>query len=195
MQHDLFGPAAPPPHAAYCAPPKADFLEKHRFSLRFDQAIVAFIGLLMVYVLVFSYGVEKGKRFAVAELKAERAKRESMAQEFRQKLYEKDGAPTSPAAQTPAAQEDRPDSEPAAGDLPRGMYTIQVITFKSPSAAAREIGRYAEKGRRGFVIPSGSFHQVCIDRYETREKANQVLKELKGEGLAPHDAYVRPMPQ
>ncbi len=67
---------------------KLGFLEKPVLSLRFDHAIVWMIGLLVVFVLIFSFGVEKGKQFAMAELKAERAKREQLSDELGRKVFE-----------------------------------------------------------------------------------------------------------
>lgn len=70
---------------------KETFSEKMRVTLRLDQIIVGMIALLVIYVLVFSFGVEKGKRFALAELKAERLKRQTMVQELGQKILEMKG--------------------------------------------------------------------------------------------------------
>lgn len=70
---------------------KESFSERMKVTLRLDQIIVGMISLLVIYVLVFSFGVEKGKRFALAELKAERLKRQTMVQELGQKILEMKG--------------------------------------------------------------------------------------------------------
>ena len=209
MQQDLFGsqPAASQ-SSSYSNPNRMDFSEKYRLSLRLDQGIVALIAMLVIYVLVFSFGVEKGKRFAMAELRAEREKRERMVEEFRQKLYEKEAAenqvpvlkvPGLPRVQQAEGKQEISNLallEPVPGvAATAGKYTIQVITFKSKDAAEKEISRFTQTGHQGFVIPNGSFQQVCVDRFESREKAVRVLGELKSQGLAPHDAYVRNIPQ
>lgn len=91
MQKDLFAGAggATISSLSGAMPSRVDFLERHRISLRWDQAIVMLIMFLVAYVLIFSFGVETGKRYAMEELKAERSKRERMGEEFRQRLLEK----------------------------------------------------------------------------------------------------------
>jgi len=78
---------------------------------------------------------------------------------------------------------------------PTGKYTIQIITFKTQSAVDRTIKKLSEKGYQGFVILSGSFLQVCVNGFETRQEAGRALVELKNHQLATKDAYVRPLPQ
>ena len=191
MQGDLFGMPTMATHTPQTAQ-KNDFLERHRVTLRLDQALVGAIGLLVIYVLIFSFGVEKGKRLGMAELKAERTKHERVMRELGGKLFsastlEEKALPIAPAA-------------PVAAEIPTmirptGRYTIQTITFKTQSAVDREIRKLAEKGYQGFVLPSGSFLQVCVNGFESRQEASQTLAELKAHRLAAHDAYVRPLPQ
>ena len=201
MQKDLFGLSSPEPVSG----PKMGFLERHRYSLRLDQAIVLFILCLVAYVLVFSFGVEAGKRYALAELKAERAKRELMIHELSEKVFVRaqqeeleretksfQGLETQQPSSSPALL---PDSEKVSqGRLPDKKYTIQVITLTSQQAAERALEKFTEKGLQGFVIPSGKYLQVCVDSFESREKALESLRHLKMSGIAPPDAYVRPNP-
>lgn len=216
MQKDLFGATS-----AVAAPEqsKTDFLERYRVTIRLDQAIVGAIVTLIVYTLIFSFGVEKGKRFAMAELRAEREKRESMVHELSEKMFEQQkslaegaivtNAPAAPAVKTiaktsfaysliPAQVEAKAPAKAAAAPVRevksgKGKYTIQLMTFNSKAAAEKEIQRLAGKGHSGFIIPStsGKKLQVCIDRFETKEKANLQLRQLKTSGTIPQDAYVR----
>ena len=219
MQSDLFGNH---PHSAPAnsTNPKKDFLERYRIQLRLDQAIVTLIALLVVYVLVFSFGVEKGKRFAVTELKAERAKREVLVRELQAKIFEisqsqalsANSSAPNPAvsgthppsksvvnSQTESIRESMEDKNADAEETPvngavarpGGKFTIQIITFTSQNAAEREIKRLTAKGHQAFVIPSGKYRQVCVDAFDTRQKANHALGELKARGIVPPDAYVR----
>ena len=215
MQTDLFGTSQTPSAMINSQQPKPHFLEGMRFSLRLDQALVAAIALLVVFVLVFSFGVEKGKRFALAELKSERAKREKIIQEFRAKLFEtgvanpvvlrmqEDEAPgkieiAAPASKIQAGSVAAVESGPGALDgkkYPAGKYTVQLITFTSQKMAEKEIGNLVQKGHQPFVIPSGRYLQVCANGFDSRESAEEFLRELKARNLAPRDAYVRSIPQ
>lgn len=213
MQKDLFGTSA----VLTESNPKTDFLQRFRITLRFDQALIVMILLLVAYVLIFSFGVETGKRYSMAEIRAERSKREHMVEELTGKIFEAQaavqnngaipatagkpipaagttaapatlapatGTPVSVAAATPAVTEK---------EKPTGKYTIQAVTVTSQAAAEREIKKLTAKGYRGFVIPSGKFLQICVEGFESREKASQNMKQLKTSGMVPKDAYVRPL--
>lgn len=211
-------------------------LQNIRIQLRFDQILVGVIGLLVFYVLIFSFGVENGKKYAFEELKAERVKREQLMSEFREKLLERSEAPIAeaPVISSPNPEGGRPASfsQPAgAGSAPKssssiaaaaqnsqvlpeadskktvlavnavnskypaGKYTIQSVTFNSLAMADKELLKLKKKGHEGFVIPSGSFYQVCVKAFETKKIASAVLKKLQADGIIGHDAYVRPIPQ
>ncbi len=209
MQADLFGPTSVSqvnPNSA----PKIDFLGRTRITLRLDQGLILLIALLMVYVLIFSFGVEKGKRFAMAELTAERVKHEQMIRELRDKIFV---SPATEGTETVSATEDSaqgtiskavPFSAPEtsitsaaltpASERPSGKFTIQILTATSQVAAERAMKNFSINGHQPFVIPSGKFQQICLDAFEARSKAIRVLNTLKAQGLVPRDAYVRPMP-
>lgn len=217
MQGDLFGLPSTVPQPE-TSTQKLFFLERYRVTLRLDQILAGLIALIVVYVLIFSFGVEKGKRLGMAELRAERAKNERMMQELSAKVfstrYSADDAgdlPKTPrfekavnasVSQPTVATEKAAMSEKgiAAGKptTPQGLggkYTIQLITFTSQKAAEREMKRLMEKGYQTFVIPSGRFLQVCVSAFETRDKAVRALGELKAQEIAAHDAYIRIIPQ
>lgn len=221
MQKDLFGGTA-----AVAMPEvmgaKLSFLDRYRMSVRMDQALFLLIGLLVVYVLVFSFGVETGKRYAMAELKAERMKREHMVEELRSKMFpaampvETSAAKTvntpssleaqaaaintmmpreipAPAAATEAAPASTAEAAQGTVDIKTAKYTIQALTIASRATAEKEIQRLAQKGMKGFIISKGKLHMICVNGFDTRENANRNLKELKTQRLVPADAYVRPM--
>ncbi len=192
------------------------FLERYRFTLRLDQAIIATIVMIIVYVLVFSFGVEKGKRFAMAELKAERAKREQMTEEFRDKLLERgilpvQGAvavqPAVPVNETAVKSTPLPvpaavvapkvieqKETPAIKTYPEGKYTIQMAIFKTQSMAEKTVKALGEKGIQGFFIPKGSHFEVCVSGFATMAQAKKALGDFKVKGIVPADAYIRSIP-
>lgn len=199
MQGELFGTPGGAAASSHPTVQKLAFLERTRISLGLDQVVIGLIALLVIYVLIFSFGVEKGKRLGFAELEAERSKKEAMMRELQEKIFTAPVAVTvPPSALLEAKGIARAPGKPAKGErepYPAGKYTIQLVTYKTQSAAGREIRRLSEKGRKGFVIPSGSYLQVCMDGFESREQAGQVLEELKSQRIAPSDAFVRLIPQ
>ncbi|MCM8774956.1 MAG: SPOR domain-containing protein [Candidatus Omnitrophica bacterium] len=213
MQGDLF--EVPSQSLSSHSIQKFAFLEQTRVSLRLDQIMVGIIALVILYVLVFSIGVEKGKRFALAELAAERQMRERIVSDLTQKILKAREVQQPPASVSASPSipkavlapprvtilEDnvglngRMDTMAAELSKVSGKrYTIQVVTYTSHKQAEEQILKLGQKGYGGFVIPSGRYLQVCVDTFDSREKAAKVLRELKSSGLAPPDAYVRLTP-
>lgn len=215
MQKDLFGTAAvaamPDTMSA-----KISFLDRYRMSVRLDQALFLLIGLLVIYVLVFSFGVETGKRYAMSELKAERLKRERIVDELRDKVFPSQPVLTSTAAvdnsknaltaaavsETPSAVTAAAEAAQTAVDAPQQpiqtathaqnrKFTIQILTIASKEAAQKEVKRLSEKGMSGFIISRGKLNEVCVNGFDSHKQALQHLKELKTQGMVPADAYVR----
>lgn len=193
MQSDLF--EIPIPSLSSQAAPKLAFLERFRFSLRLDQALVGTIALIMIYVLVFSFGVEKGKRFALAELKAERLKRETMVEELGRKLMEKAFPGESAAgvkASNPsnkAAAAARQGMLPAVSSVPTVPQADAVkktakgkpLVKEKAGAITQVLAKPAEKMKG---IPQGKY-TIQIVTYTNKKKAaaQTLLKEILEKGL------------
>jgi len=187
MQGELFKMSGPVTEASQLSAGQANWLERFRVTLRFDHLSIFGVSALVFYVLVFSFGVENGKRIALRELQAEQEKKESLLRELR-------------SAETPAPKETLPPEvvppPEAAEDSPLpavGKYTIQVITFLSQRRADEEVKKLKEKGYSSFIIPGGRFFQVCVDRFENMSEAREKLIQLRAGRLAPSDAFIRPL--
>lgn len=213
MQKDLFGGvAAVNPISSNFESPKTDFLQKS-LNVRLDQAVIGVLLLIVAYVFVFSFGVESGKRYAMAEIKAERAMREQMARELGEKIfansqvqapavYESSADFTDPTgtmvrisalSQTKAAKAESPIAAPQTGmqGKLKGKYAVQTVTMTSKATAQKQLAKLAEKGYQGKIVPRGKFFEICVTGYESKDQAVQALGELKAQGLAPKDAYIR----
>jgi len=186
---------------------KTDFLGRFRVSLRLDQVLMGLIVMLFFCVVIFSFGVEKGKRDAKEEIAAERAKRGNILQAFRVKRFI--GVdPILEASQirsTPQKMQEvvhrRAEALQAkvleTTEAPKpisGNYTIQMITYVTESAANRQLHALSKRGYQGFVIPSGKYLQICVNSFDSRQKAAQTLISLRNLGIVPQDAYVRTIP-
>lgn len=171
-----------------------NWLDRFQFTLRLDHMAVAAISALVLYVLVFSFGVEKGKQMAAKEIRAERIKQRQIAQE----LLKSQAAAPAVLPVVPRVHEPptAPVSAPSVPAEPRAAfnakYTIQVITFTSRTRAEEEVKKLKDKGFSGFIIPGGKFFQVCVDGFEKMSDAKAKLLQLKQDGFAPPDAYIRP---
>jgi len=199
MQTELFDLPSPKTLTEEAPVSKPSYLEKTFITLRLDQTIGLVFVLLVVYVLTFSWGVEKGKKMSYEGQVVRPASVDVVAAE---------SAPAVVASVMKAAPEVVADIQvpkevpitvaelpkPIAATLrPKGKFTIQHVTYITQSAADREIQKLAQNGYNAFTIPSGKHFQVCISGFSSRPDAIQLLKKLRGQGLVSNDAYVRPM--
>ena len=199
MQTELFDLPLPRSLSEDPAVSKTSFLEKNFITLRLDQTIGLTLVLLVVYVLTFSWGVEKGKKSSYASQGVRPVSSEVLSAEPAQAVVASVAkAPLAPRIDAVIPKEvlitvaELP--KPVAKVMkPDGKYTIQHVTYITQSAADREIQKLAQRGYSSFVIPSGKHLQVCIAAFQSRQDASQVLKQLRTQGLVSGDAYVRPM--
>ena len=161
-----------------------NWMDRFHMTLRLDHLAILAISALVLYVLVFSFGVEKGKRIALKEIRSERLKQRQMTQELfkAQPLKEPVELKAPPLA-----------SETPSGEVRLAKYTIQLITFNSRKRAEEEVKRLQEKGFSSFIISAGKFFQVCVETFEKMVDAKDKLIQLRQSGYAPQDAYIRPL--
>lgn len=199
MQTELFDLPTPRTLSEDPTIVKTSFLEKTFITLRLDQAIGLTLVLLVIYVLTFSWGVEKGKkslqesqsiREASVEIPSSQGPRAVVASAVKNPPDILFGESVSQEVSIPVAEVSNPEAKNA---KPVGKYTIQHVTYITQSAADREIQKLTQKGYSSFVIPSGKHLQVCIAAFQSRQDASQVLKQMRTQGLVSGDAYVRPM--
>ena len=199
MQTELFDLPSPRALSEESPVSKTSFLEKTFITLRLDQAIGLTLALLVIYVLTFSWGVEKGKRSLRESQGIRPVSAEAVSPAASQTII-------ASVAKTPSVvmtDESVPKEVPiTVSELPKpaaqvvrpdGKFTIQHVTYITQSAADREIQKLAKRGYSSFVIPSGKHLQVCIAAFQSRQDASQLLRQLRAQGLVSGDAYVRPI--
>jgi cell division septation protein DedD len=200
MQTELFDLPTPRTLTENPADSKVSCLEKKFITLRLDQTIGLALVLLVIYVLTFSWGVEKGKRSS-REIQGVRTVSADVLPPVVAPVAIAKVSRTLPAEsvqdrvpmQVPIPVAELP--KPVAKVAPRqdGKFTIQHVTYMTQSAADREIQKLAQKGYQAFVIPSGKHRQVCIAAFQSRQDASKILSQLRNQNLVSGDAYVRPM--
>jgi len=129
-------------------------------TISIENLVLISISVIMVVVLFFSLGVERGKRIKVISpvVITERPK----------EIVEK------PKITTPAEEITKISEKKNLT-----AYTVQVMTIRNEAAADKEINALKKKGHSAFIIPSGEFYQVCIGRYETLEEAKKAKQQLR----------------
>ena len=132
------------------------------FTLSYENVIISIIVLIMLIIVSFSLGIERGK-----------------------KLLDSRAPLRSDAVVVPAPfrAETR---EPALEEIKRPSlkkktqpYTIQVATFKRKASAEKEMSRLRRLNYDSFFQAKGKFYLVFVGNYATRELAKKDLRELR----------------
>ncbi|MBI4115209.1 MAG: SPOR domain-containing protein [Candidatus Omnitrophica bacterium] len=191
MQGELFEVTGPVVDASKFPSSQISWMDRFHITLRLDHIAVGAILALVLYVLVFSFGVEKGKRFALEEQAAKKRSEEEITKELAQKAQ-----PDIISTAAVAHQKETSISEIRETSVePSGRYAIQLITYTSKSRAEKETDKLTNLGYHAFILPGGNgkFFQVCIDGFENMGEAKEKLIRLRRDGFAPDDAYIRPI--
>ena len=194
------------------------FFSSVQWALSLDKIILLVIASLILFVLTYSFGFERGKRSMEEKIRALTAQIEtlppiaeapqpvlaekpvSQAAGFNQPQAEPLAKPAadlqtnSVSLTTEAAPSDTGATGAPALNLNDAKYTIQVVTALQKSLAEKEIEKLGKKGFQAFVVNRGKFFEVCVGAFQTVDGAKPVLSRFKTEG--PYtDAFVRPIPQ
>lgn len=138
-------------------------LGKIALSLSYESLMILCIGLIMLLIVCYSLGVERGRQ--LARLKSEGV---ITAQE-----QEK------PKTTTPKPKKRvRVEVARAKAEVKTSPY-IQVATFRTDKYANIEIRRLKGKGYQPFLLTKGNFREVCVGGYSNKDEAREALKQLR----------------
>ncbi|MDP3791925.1 MAG: SPOR domain-containing protein [Candidatus Omnitrophota bacterium] len=152
-------------------------------SLSAERLIFVSIGVIMLLVVSFALGVERGKasaaktvRISPAIAQAVPAQRPAAAVTIQQPVQAKTAvkAPVKAVA-----------VKPAQNTMP---YTIVVAAFSKEATAVKEVGRIKISGLEAFVYNSEPYYLVCVGSFANKENAQRTLNKVK---QMHRDAYVR----
>ncbi len=164
---------------------KRDMAFGKKMILRFsyENVVLLFIVFIMLAVLFFSLGVERGKRMAkqgsgwprkpsanIVPQNADEEKRfdciEQPIAETYQDTLKETVEETERHIQNISVQTVKP-------------YTIQVISFKKEANVEREMERLKKDGYEVFTIPAREWFQICVGRYANKKDSEKDLNALK----------------
>ena len=171
------------------------FFQKTDFAvtLNAERLVFVLIGILMLIVVSFALGVERGRSQAAILPAAPKA------------------APQSPVVQTPVAQKN--DKAPSMNIAPKSRtsaapvkaavdtsktqtapadknkpYTIVAGAFTREDTAIKEINRLKAGGLEAFVYYSEPYYLACVGAFANKDSAQKVLGKVR---QMHRDAYVR----
>ena len=167
-----------------------------------EYTVILAIGMLVLIIVSYAMGVEKGKRFPAKALEAAPVETAFVADEeglTDMLLQPGDGAgyPETPGEKKPDTGEKEEIKEKEEEDAKIrkkvsidsvARYNIQLVTFKKERLARREVTKLKRKGFDADLAKSGRWYQVYATGYKTIDEAKKAQKELAEDY---EDCYVR----
>lgn len=169
---------------------KADFA----LSLSAEKLVFISIGILMLLVVSFALGVEKGKAISgkvvevspiPAQAQSQRVPARAPVQQMAQPK-EKTQTSTINAVTNVTAKEKLPAAQNLADK--NKPYTIVAAAFSKETYATKEATRLKGSGFDAFVIKRDPYYLACVGSFVNKDGAKTVLNRVK---QMYKDAYVR----
>ncbi|OGX02998.1 MAG: hypothetical protein A3G87_05035 [Omnitrophica bacterium RIFCSPLOWO2_12_FULL_50_11] len=196
---------------------KQSFLSRLQLTFSADKILLGTIALMVLFLLTYSLGVERGKRvmegrFAsllpmhgetLSPMEPRLPQSETTASAIgRDELIlvvdETEAEETEVERPAELSVSGVPEIETQASAFPladpnrKSEFTVQLVTYVGQADAVQEVDRLRSQGHESFVIPSGRYFQVCANYFASRSQAKSDLTGFQGSGRYP-DAYVRPV--
>jgi hypothetical protein len=144
--------------------PRMDILGSMRSH---EKKILLTISFLIVGIVSFSLGVEKGKR--VSSLAVPKSTALSIAR--------KEPAPKAEPAQPAAALKQAPAVTQPTDNLQ--AYTIQIACYLNRNSAETEAMAFKKRGLNALILSKGKYQVLCVGNFPSRESAQMLLSELR----------------
>ena len=185
-------------------------VDKPRFffaslTLSIENLVVMSIVILMLVVLSFSLGVEKGKQVSRPRLREDQARAvpsptvvlpvtqirgmetKKASLPVNPPVVSTSGKPlpqtvVSPAVSIPADKKALQSSSPSvysSPDSPSKTFTVQVASFKREEYARQEASLLKQKGFEIFVLSKGEHSVVCVGKFFQHKDAESFSTKLK----------------
>ncbi|MFH0738692.1 MAG: SPOR domain-containing protein [Candidatus Omnitrophota bacterium] len=119
----------------------------------YEKAILTIIGFIIVGIISFSFGVEKGRRTLIS--------RDSVV--IKQTVQPIQRAPAQVIIQNQA----------------EGVYTIQVASFQTRNLAQKEEQLLKNRGHQTLLLAKSGYIVLCVGKFSDKNTARAKLSELK----------------
>ena len=164
------------------------------FTFTPESVITSIIIIIVSFVVLFSFGVERGKKVAKMTSNAKNGLIENKAVQIKENsvsLLPSDEGKVSVnkgidkvefagIGQRIIGKNEKILKLPqAVKETNQNIFTIQVASFKLKKNAQREVERLNGIGEDVFVLPKGDYLIVCIGRFKKREEAKTFSNKVK----------------
>jgi hypothetical protein len=154
-------------------------------TLSLENISVLGIIFVMILVLFFSFGVERGKKIAMGSNVPENDQFVPVGENIAEEKQTSVGQ--TPVEEKLAIPTDVPNEEETISQPPlekneeqEQLFTIQVASFKLKKNAEKEAEHLKGLGLEdAFVVPKGTYSIVCIGKFLERDEAKVFSNRLK----------------
>lgn len=173
----MFNKPKPTQLELFSAAPEARAGRKNYSSLFFEhfaayeRNIILAIAFIIIFITAYALGIEKGKKIVFSEnenkIVAPLNTTKAVSTAVQVKINNN---------KTPIAAPARIEKKAATSEE---TYTVQVASFRSKALAEKEKLSLEKKGFAPYVFSKNDFTIVCVGPFESRDKAQLGLKQLR----------------
>ncbi len=149
----------------------------------YEKTIMTVIGIVIIGIIAFSAGVERGKRLSVA-VRARETPPVPVSEV--KKTVVTVPAPLVAAPREAVKQPQK--SAPPLKFLEKQGYVIQLASFKNRSLADKEAKELKKLGFSPVILPKGNYSILCVGNIGDKQAATTLLSQLRKRYT---DCYIR----
>jgi cell division septation protein DedD len=177
----------------------SDYPRKINLAISREKLIFSGIFVILLFVISFSLGIERGKKIALRQIKNVSEGTNQPDSSVNYTPENQNETSNSPLADGKSATGNESDSqqvgieiepkkdieEPTAKeeDL-KEFYTLQAAAYSNLSRAQKEAKKVQDKGYKTTIDSSGKYHILLIGKYKTKAEADAIktnfAKNYKG---------------
>jgi cell division septation protein DedD len=163
-------------------------------NITVDNMVIGSIVLVMVFLLVFSIGVERGKQLAWGEKNPVQIDQNSVSLQSSlspSMINDSTETVTQTISLPPDDGPENPVASPATDTVPKTPdegFTVQIATYKGEKRAREVVEQLQKLGHESFFLSKGEYVIVCVGKFSGKNEAKKYSLELKKKYK---DCYVR----
>lgn len=147
------------------------------FNLNWENVILLAIFCLMLVILSFSLGVEKGEKNPVNQGPIAASQVKSVSTPKPATIDKKPVLINAPTPQTKAVSV--PERRLRDGDIIVKRYTVQIASLENLASVHREVERLKKSGYEIWVKQSGKYYILCVGKFSSSDEAKNYQKNLR----------------
>lgn len=153
-----------------------------KIAREYQKLVLKGITLILISLLAYSRGVEKGKRLAVNS--AGGLTQNTAVKEAAAVVTSVNSNPVVPMAVSAVDKNTVIPKPPEAAivaktESGKQNYTIQVASISKDKNAKSELARLRNKGYTAFSLVKGKYTVICVGKFEEKVEAVNNLEKLK----------------